>query len=131
MLVKQVWVIANLCPVCNHVRMKSLNTWCKDIHELAKGKGWYDTDLPVRSALENHALIHSEVAEATEEVRADKPYFYRDATFKPEGEAVELADAVIRIMDYFAYRGWDLEWIIKEKFEYNMTRPYRHGGKKL
>lgn len=28
---------------------------------------------------------------------------------KPEGEAIELVDCQIRIMDYFGYRGWNLE----------------------
>lgn len=41
---------------------------------------------------------------------------------------IELADAVIRILDYCAYRGWDLENAIKIKMEFNSTRPYRHGG---
>jgi hypothetical protein len=50
---------------------------------------------------------------------------------KPEGEAVELADAVIRIGDYFAMRGWDLEAVVKLKMNYNATRPHRHGGKAL
>ncbi len=88
-------------------------------------------------------LIVSEIAEATEEVRAHKPYAYvirQDEVVnnteefkpgeKPEGEAVELADAVIRIADYFGYRGWDLEKIIQLKTDYNQTRPFRHGGKK-
>lgn len=50
---------------------------------------------------------------------------------KVEGEAVELADAVIRIMDYFGHKGWDLEKILEEKIRYNASRPYRHGGKKF
>ena len=50
---------------------------------------------------------------------------------KPEGEAAELADAVIRIMDYFESKGWDLEAVVLAKSAYNETRPYRHGGKKI
>lgn len=48
---------------------------------------------------------------------------------KPEGEAVELADAVIRVMGYFAKNGWDLEDTILRKLAYNATRGHRHGGK--
>lgn len=48
---------------------------------------------------------------------------------KPEGELVELADAMIRIFDYCGSKGWDLEEAIRLKMEYNATRPYRHGNK--
>lgn len=49
---------------------------------------------------------------------------------KPEGVAVELADCVIRILDYCGHAGIDLEEAIRIKHEYNKSRPYRHGGKK-
>lgn len=95
-------------------------------------------------------LAVSEIAEATEAVRAGKPPVYSEGILtiqrdeegtpfyipcqeklaKPEGEAVELADCVIRIMDYFESKGWDLDATIHLKHEYNKTRAYRHGGKK-
>lgn len=50
---------------------------------------------------------------------------------KPEGIAVELADCIIRILDYCGKAGIDIEDIIQRKHEYNKTRPYRHGGKKI
>ena len=103
-----------------------LNDFAADVHMNAKQKGWHDE---VRSALEIHALIHSEISEATEEVRAGKPERYIE-NGKPEGEAVELVDAVIRIADYFQAKGWDLKAVVREKMAFNATRPYRHGGKK-
>lgn len=110
-----------------------LNEIVKEVHDLAKTKGWYDT---ARTALETHMLIVSEVAEATEAIRKGLPARYYKTTdtpnvHKPEGEAVELADALIRIMDYFGHKGWDLEEIVREKIEFNKTRPYRHGNKVL
>ena len=96
------------------------------VHRNAEVKGWHDSP---RSALEIHALIHSEISEATEECRNGQKDFYV-ADGKPEGEAVELVDAVIRIADYFGSKGWDLEKIIKAKMSYNEGRPYRHGGKR-
>lgn len=46
---------------------------------------------------------------------------------KPEGVAVELADAVIRIADLCGQMGIELEAVIKEKMAYNKSRPYKHG----
>lgn len=105
------------------MRIKDLQ---KKIHKMAKEKGWWETP---RSPLEVHALIHSEIAEATEEVRNNKESIYVE-NGKPEGEAVELVDAFIRMLDWFEYNGWDFEKILKMKMKYNATRPYRHGGKK-
>ena len=50
---------------------------------------------------------------------------------KPEGIAVELADCILRILDYCGKAEIDIEDIITRKHEYNKTRPYRHGGKVL
>lgn len=50
---------------------------------------------------------------------------------KPEGLASELADAVIRIMDFAGYKGIDLEAMIIRKHEFNKSRAYKHGGKKF
>ena len=49
---------------------------------------------------------------------------------KPEGNAAELADVIIRVLDYCAYAGIDIENVLEVKHEYNKSRPYRHGGKK-
>ena len=88
----------------------------KEVHELAKEKGWWDKK---REALEIHALIHSEIGEATEEVRTGN-------TVK---EFTELADAIIRILDYAQSQGIDMEELLQKKHNYNKTRSYRHGGK--
>lgn len=116
-------------------------------YEAAAQKGWHDR---LRSPLEFHALIHSEISEATEAVREGLPPFvqkqmlktplrYEDltvagelvqTTFKPEGEVVELADAIIRIADYCESLGYDLEGAIEAKLKFNETRGYRHGGKR-
>lgn len=99
----------------------------KRIHELAKSKGWWEEP---RSPLEIHMLVVSEIAEATEEARkGTDPIYFRDE-YKPEGEQIELADAVIRIMDYFGHKGWDLLETIELKMAYNKNRGHRHGGKK-
>jgi NTP pyrophosphatase (non-canonical NTP hydrolase) len=111
--------------------MKTIAGWVKEIHENAKDKGFwgglYDTNLYPEEKLSKHMLMVSEVAEASEAVRSVNKDFYLTETGKPEGEAVELADCVIRIFDYFGAMGWDLEKIIEVKHNYNKSRPYKHG----
>lgn len=53
-----------------------------------------------------------------------------DNPCKPEGLAVELCDAIMRILDYLAYMHVDVEAVLEAKHAYNLGRPYRHGGKK-
>ncbi len=130
----------------------SMNTLVQKIHATAKDKGWWDEKRPVAEII---ALCHSELSEALEAERERLPpaclfdketkTFLPDpeverikkngmkpeeiARYKPEGVAVEMADCVIRIMDYFGYMGWDLDAVVKMKVAYNQTRPHRHGNK--
>lgn len=88
-------------------------------HATANEKGWWDDgdwNLP-----EKLMLIVTEVAEAME--------CYRDST-KSKGLESELADIVIRVADLCGKLGIDLDRAVREKMDYNETRPYRHGGKR-
>lgn len=38
---------------------------------------------------------------------------------------------ILRIQEWAEEAGVDLEQVLREKFAYNKTRPYRHGGKAL
>ncbi len=109
-----------------------INNLAKEVYDLAKDKGWWDGE--ERSLLEIAALIHSEISEAVEEWRNghDNVYWVKDSNGveKPEGWAVELADAVIRILDYCHHKHINIEHVIQMKHEYNKTRSYRHGNKR-
>lgn len=112
--------------MCNdNLNFKNINWYVDKAHSQAIKSGWWENP---RSSLEIYALIHSEISEGVEEVRKGTDPIYYEGP-KPQGELIELADAVVRIMDYCGYKGWDLESAIKLKMDYNETRPYRHGKK--
>lgn len=106
-----------------------MKQWIKASHEISTSKGWWDEEPTFGEII---ALIHSELSEALEDYRSGKDIteiWYEDK--KPCGIPIELADAVIRIFDACGHYGIDLEKAIGEKMNYNLTRPYRHGGKKI
>lgn len=95
-----------------------------EMHRIAKEKGWHDRprDLP-----EVLMLMVTELAEAMEAYREGG----KDSEKLPGMPAVleELADCVIRIMDWTASQDLSLGTAIMAKAVHNATRPYRHGGK--
>ena len=74
---------------------------------------------------EKIALIHSEVSEALESLRQGNPSSNKIMEFSSLEE--ELADAVIRIMDYAYGKNLDLAGAILSKIEYNKSREFMHG----
>lgn len=104
-------------------------------NKTATDKGWWyeDDEHPARTFGDMCALFTSEVSEAFEEFRNGHAiqdiYQNRDHPDKPEGVPVELADVIIRIVDFCEQYYIPLEKALLLKMEYNDTRPHRHGGK--
>ena len=96
----------------------------EDIHAWAIDKGFWDGGY-TWSFGEKIALIHSELSEALEKHRKGIGPDEHCPEFG--GVAIELADAVIRILDLCGKMKIDLGRAILAKMEYNRTRPRKHG----
>jgi len=126
--------------------------WQELSHKTALEKGWWDKAIKAKIEQEirnaqagittpvettspeigtSLAMVIGEVSEALEEHRSGHGVteIYYSEKGKPEGLPIELADAVIRIMDFCGYHGVDLQRAMEIKTAYNQKRSYRHGGK--
>lgn len=128
----------------NNVLLTQLS---RRIHKTAVNHGFWPPE--GRNFGEMIALIHSELSEALEAHRDDDapywlehegmcPLFFETADDgevcncnpKPEGAGVELADALIRILDTFNHpslKDVDIDDVVSKKMLYNESRPYKHG----
>jgi len=98
-----------------------LNQLSDEVYCNNEAKGFWDEP---RSVAECIALIHSELSEALE---ADRKDLLDDHLVDRHGLEVELADAVIRILDLSGYLGLDIGGALVDKLEYNKGRPHKHG----
>lgn len=99
----------------------NLNEYAAEVH-IANDKWWRDprTNEPIeRNKGELLCLIHSEISEAME---GERKNLMDDKLPHRKMAEVELADAIIRIFDYAAGFGYDLQGAYEEKMAYNAKR---------
>lgn len=101
---------------------RSLYRFAKEVHENAIAKGWWEKP---QGTAESIALMHSELSEALEADRAGNPPDDKIPEFS--GIEAELADCIIRILDFSTGLGYDVIGAMVAKAEFNKTREYKHG----
>jgi len=94
------------------------------VHKNAREHGWRDAENEDDAVI---ALLHSEVYEVMDALRRGNPASERIPKFGAVEE--ELADIVIRCMDWSAKKGYRLAEAIVAKHLFNKNRPHEHDGK--
>lgn len=115
----------------------NLNELAKEAHQISVDHGWWEKEPSFGDLV---SLMHSELSEALEEYRAGRPMVWHGCLSpdpeaqrecemndrckwgkdtckardkKPEGIAVELADCIIRILDWAGHEGTNVDYYIK------------------
>jgi len=136
--------------------VKGLHDYTMAVHKCAVDHGWWENGH--RNFGEVLMLMNCELAEAMEAYRDgdnvqqiryeyeninegnldgsvvlyEPQFVYADGHTelgKPVGVASELADTIIRILDVCERMQIPITEALVRKHKYNLTRPYRHGGK--
>ena len=96
----------------------------EELHKVAVEKGFWDQGVDDIFVSKQLMMIVSEVVEVLEAVRKDKG---------EEEITKEFADIIIRTLDLYAgmvdsgYTRLSLDQALREKVEFNKTRPEKHG----
>lgn len=98
---------------------KTLREVQDHVYEQSKRMGWHDGADTASNVPTKLCLIHSEVSEAMEGHRKG---LMDDKLPHRSMMEVELADAVIRILDLAGALGLDIEGALVEKSNYNLVR---------
>lgn len=96
------------------------NTQAKLISSFMAAQGFWESD----NTGEKIALMHSELSEALE---ADRKSLPSDHIEGFSGVEEELADVMIRILDFAGHHDLRLAEAFTAKLLFNLTRPYKHG----
>lgn len=119
-----------MTPYPEHMlQQPTLDDLAQECHDISKAHGFWDHAIVEHDAAEMRAIVnpsingekialmHSELSEALEACR--------DGDRDQEEE--ELADTIIRILDYAHARGFSMDKTVRAKITKNRDRPHLHG----
>lgn len=98
-----------------------LNQLAKECHE-ANQHWWHDPKTGERLNRNKGELLMLIVSEISEAMEGERKNLMDDKLPHRKMAEVELADAIIRIMDYAGAYGFDLDGAVTEKRAFNATR---------
>ena len=110
-------------PPVNKLIHEAFRTLTHAVHANAVEHGWWEEDRGTEPLL----LMHAEISEAVEALREGNPESKKIPGHSHVAE--ELADVIIRVLDYCGKNNINIGAAITAKHEFNRSRPYRHGGK--
>lgn len=100
-------------------RMTFFKSLSEEIREINARNGFVGTSREsIKDKIVSLALIGTEVAEAIQTVRSNVPDEFLEE---------EVADIIIRCLDFSAAMGFDIDVAVAKKLEINKGSPYKHG----
>lgn len=113
-----------MIPENRHTFIHLIELLAVEIQHNSAAHGFWN-DGPNRNKPEMIALMHSELSEALEAIRNGYPYDQHCTSF--DNLTIELADCIIRILDFCAGFNLPIGEAILVKHDFNKSRPHKHG----
>jgi hypothetical protein len=125
-VLKRRWLICE--RTSKEYKMSTLDELAREAYLNSKLKGFHERDFITNGNFgirnpsidgERLALIHSEISECLDSLRDGND----------EGAEEELADVIIRVLDFSESKGWSMDKAVANKMAKNKHRERLHGKK--
>ena len=101
----------------------SLGMLADECWRIAEAHGWHAPFIDAEKLL----LMHTEISEHVEALRRKGEPQLDPHCPEFSNEEIEMADLIIRIMDYAYHKNYRIGSAVIAKMNFNATRPFKHG----